>query len=62
MNVLVDYAISHNKQGMLDKIRLYCNQYYVFDIYNYIETKYNININNNMSAKKILNIIKSKEL
>ena len=36
MNVLVDYAISHNKQGMLDKIRLYCNQYNVFYIYSYI--------------------------
>ena len=60
MNVLVDYAISHNKQGMLDKIRLYCNQYNVFDIYSYIEKKYNININNNMSAKKILNIIYKK--
>ena len=65
-NVLIDYAIMHKKQSMLDKIRLYCDQYFVFDMYGYIETKYKISISKNsvynMSAKKILLLIKSKVL
>ena len=65
-NVLIDYAITHKKQSMLDKIRLYCDQYFVFDMYSYIETKYKISLSKNsvynMSAKKILLLIKSKVL
>jgi hypothetical protein len=61
-NVLIDYSIMHKKQSMLDKIRLYCDQYFVFDMYGYIETKYNISINNNMSGKKILLLINLKNI
>lgn len=55
---LVDYAITHRKPGMLEKLRVFCEQHVLlFDIYVHIEAKYGVKLQDGMCAKKILGLL-----
>lgn len=51
--MLVEFAIKHEKPGILDKLIAYTN------ITNIINQLYNVKVNENLSGRKILRIIKS---
>ena len=56
LTTLVDYALKHNKQSVLERLCVYCQHHGLFDIYTYIESKYypRVKLQHGMCAKKIL--------
>ena len=56
--VFIDYAISHNKPSIIDKINEFENQSNNVNSIKYIESKYNIKLSPKISARKIFKILK----
>jgi len=55
LTTLVDYALKHKKQSVLERLCVYCEHHCLFDIYTYIESQYpQVKLQNGMCAKKIL--------
>ena len=56
LTTLVDYALKHKKQSVLERLCVYFNYHCMFDIYTYIESLYHphVKLQNGMCAKKIL--------
>ena len=55
---LVDYAIARRKAGVLERLRVFCEQHMLlFDIYVHIEATYGVKLHDGMCAKKILGLI-----
>jgi hypothetical protein len=56
LTTLVDYALKHKKQSVLERLCVYCEHHCMFDIYTYIESLYHphVKLQNGMCAKKIL--------
>jgi hypothetical protein len=54
----IDYAITHNKPSIIDKINEFENQSNNFNSIKYIESKYNIKLSPKICARKIFKILK----
>jgi hypothetical protein len=54
----IDYAISHNKPSIIDKINEFENQSNNVNSIKYIESKYNIKLSPKICARKIFKILK----
>ncbi len=59
--LFIDYAITNNKPGIIDKIKEFENDNNTNTSMKYIETKYNIILSPKMCAKKIIQRIESNK-